>query len=502
MLRTSSYTIYVGLPETSEEMLLVHGYTGAYDKVSRSVAQFLLANESGSRPLPLYGEWSAEPAREGADAAPAPSGRTLELLQKRGYLTGMSAQEEEGFVARQAKKLHRNSVEGEVGYLFMPTYQCNLRCPYCFQDHMRTRPEYAHLLRTVDRATVDRIIAAMPTIELGHGIEPGEEFRRTVGFYGGEPFLAENRPIVEYIMDRVREIGPVIFWAVSNATQLEAYEDLLGADGLARIQITLDGPPDEHDKRRVHADGSGSFHLIARNIDLCLSKGVQVSLRMNLDRANIHDVPRLADVIVDRGWDQFREFSVYTARVQPANDQTTLDSTFPTTWELDQAIDELRLTHPSMRVIGRPDDGMEVRARRIFDRRGHSIPNFKSSFCGAHTGMYIFDAFGDIYACWEKTGDARIRIGRVLEGGRVEMNEGLQKMWRSRTPASNPTCRKCRYAFHCGGGCAVLAEGQKGSFYTNYCDGFADRFRHSVAMAYQSHLSGDEVKADARVCDL
>lgn len=502
MLRTSSYTIYVGLPETNEEMLLVHGYTGAYDKVSRKVAQFLLAQEAGPRPMPLYGEWSQEPGVGSDGTADTPSERTIELLQKRGYLTGMTPQEEEGYVARQAKRLHRNSMDGSVGYLFMPTYQCNLRCPYCFQDHMRTRPEFAHLLRVMSRETVDRIFGAMPAIEAGHGIEPGDDFPRTVGFYGGEPFLAGNRPIVEYIMQRAREWENVAFWAVSNATQLEAYEDLLGPDGLARIQITLDGPPEEHDRRRIHADGTGSFEQIARNIDLCLSRGVHISLRMNLDRSNIHDVPRLAEMIVERGWDAFEEFSLYTARVQPANEQTSLESTFPTTWELDQAIDELRLIHPEMRVIGRPDDGMEGRARRIFEARSHTIPQFKSSFCGAHTGMYIFDAFGDIYACWEKTGDERIRIGRVLEGGGVEMNEGLRKMWRSRTPASNPTCRKCRYAFHCGGGCAVLAEGQKGSFYTNYCDGFADRFRHSVAMAYQDHVAGREIRDGARVCDL
>jgi uncharacterized protein len=34
-LRTSSYTIYVDLPGDASQVLLVHGYTGAYDRVSR-----------------------------------------------------------------------------------------------------------------------------------------------------------------------------------------------------------------------------------------------------------------------------------------------------------------------------------------------------------------------------------------------------------------------------------------------------------------------------------
>jgi uncharacterized protein len=506
MLRTSSYTIYVALPDHDDEMLLVHGYTGSYDKVSRGVAEYLLSQESGPPPLPLYGKWSTEPAAvavaDRESVAIPLSDRTLQLLEQRGYLTTMTPEEEQGHLARVAKQLHHKVWQQGPSYLFMPTYQCNLRCPYCFQDHMRTNPEYAHLLRVISREMVDRIVDAFPTIEIGHGITPGDGYARTIGFYGGEPFLAENRPTIEYIIRRVQDAGPASFWAVSNATQLEAYEDLLGPEGIASIQITIDGPPEEHDKRRIHADGSGSFAQIARNVDLCLDRGAQVQLRMNLDRSNIGHLPRIAEDFVARGWDRRPGFLAYTARISPANDQTPLSSTFNTTWELDQALDELRAEHPAMKVIGKPDDGMEYRARMLFERRTRGAAQFKTSFCSAHTGMYIFDAFGDIYACWEKTGDSRVRIGRVAEGGQVEMNEATNRMWRSRTPATNPTCRKCRYAFQCGGGCAVLAEGQKGKFFTNYCDGFADRFRHSVANAYLNFVAGTEVVEQVRVCDL
>lgn len=502
MLRTSSYTIYVSLPENDDEMLIVHGYTGAYDRVSRGVAEHLMSLESGPPPMPLHGTWSSEPAaqrREGGGITP--SDRTLDALKRRGYLTAMSASEEEGFFARTVKKLHRRASEA-VSYIFMPTYNCNLRCSYCFQDHMRTDASYRHLLRTVSPEVVDRIFAAMPGIEESHGIEPGEEFTRTIGLFGGEPLLAANRQIIEYIIGRAQAMGPARFWAVSNATELQGYRDLLGPQGIATIQITLDGPPEEHDKRRIRADGTGTFDDIARNIDLCLERGVVVSVRINLDPKNIGEMPRLADEIARRGWDQDRRFSVYTARISAGNEQTKMEDTFATTWDLDNALDELRLIHPGMHIIGRPDDGMEDRARKIFDSRAHGLPQFRTSFCSAHTGMYIFDAFGDIYSCWERTGDEKIRIGRVLEEGRVELNEGLTRMWRSRTPASNPTCRKCRYALHCGGGCAVLAEGQKGKFFSNYCDGFADRFRHSVAKAYVDHVNGVEVVQQERVCDL
>ena len=37
-MRTSSYVIYVDLPDQADRCLLTHGYTGAYDVVSRPVA--------------------------------------------------------------------------------------------------------------------------------------------------------------------------------------------------------------------------------------------------------------------------------------------------------------------------------------------------------------------------------------------------------------------------------------------------------------------------------
>ena len=62
MLRTSSYTIFVKLQDQAEDVLLVHGYTGAYDRVSSGVAAFLRSREVKHAAKPLYEEWSLEPA--------------------------------------------------------------------------------------------------------------------------------------------------------------------------------------------------------------------------------------------------------------------------------------------------------------------------------------------------------------------------------------------------------------------------------------------------------
>jgi uncharacterized protein len=499
MLRTSSYTIYVDLPGNESEMLIVHGYTGAYDLVSRRVATYLRSLEVKKAPRPLYGDWSPEPPVAGEITSP--SDESVEVLKRRGYLTELSPDDERRHLTEAVNKLHFARAQRMPLYIFMPTYSCNLRCFYCFQDHMRTNPAFRHLLRTMDRAMVDRVFSAMPRIEALHGVSEGDGQRRNIGFFGGEPLLEENRPVVEYIMSKAEADGGAGFWAVTNGTDLHAYRDLLGPGKIANIQITLDGTPEEHDRRRVYADGSGSFERIARNLSMALETGVEVQVRVNVDRNNIGQLPAIARVAVERGWDQFRNFDLHTAPINKHNEKTDEKTTF-STWELGQELLKLRELHEEMRVYRLPDAGMKSRARQIFTHKLDPTPGFKTGFCSAHDRMYIFDVFGDIYACWNRTGEPEIRIGSVLEGGEIQSNPKVLQMWRTRTAVSNPACQRCRYLLHCGGGCAVLAEESHGLFFGNFCDAFGKRFRAGVAEAFLEHVSGAQAEAVKQaVCD-
>ncbi|HEY0481803.1 MAG TPA: radical SAM protein [Kofleriaceae bacterium] len=511
-LRTSSYAIWVDLPDSDDEMLLIHGYTGAYDKVSRRVVAYLRALDGGKRHKPLHGSWSPEPGAPGASGSPGhagaaghvvtPSDATIQKLKKRGYLTQMSVEEEESFFTKAAAGRHLRAVHRAPNYILIPTYECNLRCPYCFQDHMRTDPSYRHLLRTMQPEMVDRLLKGMRGIEAAHGIPADAELTRNITFFGGEPLLAQSRPVIGYIIDRLLGMGKAKLSAVTNGTDLDVYEDLLGPEKISYLQLTIDGPPAMHDQRRIYADGSGSFERIARNIDLALSLGVKMSVRMNIDRSNIHLLPEIGEEFRARGWIGRAGFSTYVAPVHASNDQTSAKTTF-NSWELNRALAALQDTHPTVRPIGGPDDGLVERVRRIFDQRSDPAPSFKSDFCGAHTSMYILDPFGDIYACWERTGDPSIRIGSITEAGEVLMNRAVLEAWRGRSVTSNPVCRRCRFASYCGGGCAVLAEGKTGTIHSNHCDGFAKRFRHSAALAYAEHVSGAVPARDTdRVCDL
>lgn len=482
-LRTSSYTIYSDLPGEAGEVLLVHGYTGAYDKVSRRVAAYLRAC-SGKKP---------------ANGVEAPSAQTIEVLKRRGYLTTRAHQEEEEIFSRLTKAFSERAAKAQPAYVIMPTYSCNLRCPYCFQDNMRTESGLKHLLRTMQPEMVDRIFDVMPSIERRHGMNGDSELRRAFLFFGGEPLLAASRGIVEYFMEKAKSLSTTSFMAVSNATQLEAYGDLLGPEGISYLQITLDGPPAEHDLRRIHADGSGSFEKIAANITMALDRGARIKVRLNVDRNNVEQLPALAEEFVARGWDTRERFGAYAAPIHGCNDKTDSEPLM-SSWELSRRITELRQEHAAMRLIAYYDETLRDRLLKLFTQQADPMPSFRPVACGAHSTSYIFDALGDVYVCWEHlanentgcdtTSECDQPIGRISQQGELVLDEDILKLWRNRTVAANPVCRRCRYAFYCGGGCASIAERESGSLYRNFCDAFPRRFRAVAAQAYAEFVEG------------
>lgn len=480
-LHTSYYTIYVDLPQDSSRILLVHGYTGAFDMVSTKVGTYLRGNEVHRAPKPLYGAWTPDPDLPFESISLGDN--TIDALRRRGYLTDLSFDDEVSQFRHIADIRHQQALD-RSNFVFMPTYDCNLRCFYCFQDHLRTDPANGHLLGLMTKPVIDRIFRGIEDIESRNSSRTGP---RNFGLFGGEPLLRANRSAIEYIVGKAQAMGPMTMWAISNATELEAYADLLGPEAISSVQITLDGPPAEHDKRRIHTDGTGSFAAIARNIDLALDTGVSVQVRMNIDRVNIDQLPTLARVMHEHGWAGRSGFVAYTYPIHAVNAATERSTTF-SQWDLDVAIDRLREEHPEMAVIDRPDERLRRAARQLFNEGGE--PHLRAEYCSAHSGMYIFDAFGDIYACWERTGEQRLRIGRVDASGKARMNLPLVEDWRSRSVATVNACTHCRYALHCGGGCAVLAEGKRGTLHANYCDGFANRFRAMVAEAFLDHEAG------------
>ncbi len=79
--------------------------------------------------------------------------------------------------------------------------------------------------------------------------------------------MPANKPVVTKIF-RLAADRTMPITIATNAVNIPLYEEELKAldPTLINAQITLDGPPEIHDKRRFFANGAGSFHQIARSV--------------------------------------------------------------------------------------------------------------------------------------------------------------------------------------------------------------------------------------------
>ena len=226
-LRTSSYIIPVKLESEEGKYMLIHGYTGAMDIVSESVVLCLKYNEIKKL-----------------------SDLTLQALQRRGYITNKTKEEEIEYVERVAQALHKRDEILHKSFTWVVTYNCNFRCPYCFEK--REYKDSPHRI-VLTKSQVDRLFNAM--IE----IEPRKQLQDSViTLYGGEPLLKENKEIVTYIVQEGRKRG-YKFHAITNGYDLDSYLSLLAPNLITLLQITIDGTKKNHNQKRKHFEDSNSF---------------------------------------------------------------------------------------------------------------------------------------------------------------------------------------------------------------------------------------------------
>ncbi|SHF92689.1 uncharacterized protein SAMN05444320_105505 [Streptoalloteichus hindustanus] len=470
-MRVSSYVI--GAPLTDERFyLLLHGIRGSLDKVPARIGDYLVAHRGGEVVSP---PWDRD-------------GPTHAHLTERGYLTDLPEEGERQLLVDVATALHNAALSlRPPTFFFIPAYTCNLRCPYCFQPHemhagkgvyakLMSREQVDDAFRVIDR--FDRPGAMAEHLDLPRE-EPGTADRRTtarsaLGLFGGEPLQDQTRDIVGHIARRAGERGATLR-AITNGVRLDLFTDLLGPDGLAELQITLDGMADLHDRRRIGPRFRKTFQRIVDNIDLALGRGVRVMVRINVDRSNADELAEMNGFFLERGWGDHPAFSAEAAVVTGQAGGETL----VTRPELVEMLSAIRADQDSC-VAGYEGYAQSVLSRAL----AGNYPFTQVANCGAETGMLMFDPRGDLYACWDEVGIAEHRVG-TYHGGALRLDHEVARAWLSRFPGAIDQCSRCPYALIHTSGCAKHARDTSGSLFAAACEGFQSYFPRSLAATYE-----------------
>jgi uncharacterized protein len=101
--------------------------------------------------------------------------------------------------------------------------------------------------------------------------------------------------------------------------------------------------------------------------------------------------------------------------------------------------------------------------------------------------------------CTEHVGRVEDRVGVFWP--EPEMIPAKIAKWHNRAIQNLATCRSCRYALLCGGGCAYLAEVLLGDMYKGHCEMFADQFELIVQDYFDNVRDRPVAEAGVSLCD-
>ncbi|MBO7048020.1 MAG: radical SAM protein [Spirochaetia bacterium] len=441
-MRVSTYELFLPLINGKEEIindriLLFNGLYGAMDILPKEDADKVKAGDFGKLPLALR-----------------------ERLLLRGHIT---CKDEETELADQKLlgRVYRTIISRSgIGPVILPTYDCNFRCPYCFEQH-RLRRGQQWLDLNMSPEMIEAIFKSLKDYkERGYNVNH-------CTFYGGEPFLAKNIEIVRSICQRCKEMGMEMS-AITNGFDLDAYIDLLAEFKFSTLQITVDGVGPVNDRMRLHKSGCGTYEKIMKNIELALKRDIKISMRVNVNSSNLHCMKDLVDDIKARGLLEYKNFYYYFKAIN--------DDIHPENGVMEyEIIDELMamgftareaMEHQSQ--YSTPAKGMEELMKK------ETYPDFNPGYCGSESGIMVVDPFGKIYACWDLVAKEETSVGYVdQETGQVIWNFDRAK-WRTRTTDIMEPCLGCPYAFICRGGCAARAQAVHGSYFRECCGEFKE----------------------------
>lgn len=445
-LRVSTYELIYPLVKNKELALATNGLYGAYDIVTAEEAATLCAAQKDSAAL-----------------AQLPAA-TRERLTKRGHLLNASRERERENVSILSRLYWLLQYQSVLSLVIMPSYNCNFRCEYCYERQRLDRGS-EWLGRVMEPDVLDAVFRQIQTYK-DKGIKTDH-----CTIYGGEPLLKSNRKILEEICTRCEEME-ISLSCITNGYELDEFLDMICAHNFTHIQITVDGVGEVHDKRRYLAGGQGSYARIMDNIALALERDAKISVRVNVNRANLDSAMELPEEFRKRGFldkPHFRYYFKATSEYfedDPANAITDAEL-FETLYRCGVCTDTE--ISPSG-VYANIADGV-AKALTM-----EHYPNLSPAYCGAEASMLVVDPAGTLYPCWDMVSIEEQAVGFTdVERGRFLFNFALPK-WRGRTVDRMPDCVECPHLMSCGGGCAAESQNTYGDRMRGFCDSHKEGF--------------------------
>lgn len=307
--------------------------------------------------------------------------------------------------------------------VIMPNMTCNFACPYCFETHIPS----SFMTDETETAIKNYLKSEVPNYKV-----------LMLNWFGGEPLLSYKKIVsIGKLARELCDTHDIGFMTniTSNGYLLNAkrIEELIST-GIYSYQITVDGPPEIHNRTRVLKNGGDSFWRIYENIVLLarVHGKVSVSLRVNFNHTNFYSIPELLQLFPEDIRHQLK------IMYEPIFGDKCLSAT--------DNIDGLEIS-------SKMTEYYHLAQELGYDVVLGSIGTGRLVYCFAEReNQFIINYNGDLFKCSACSYKKEERVGHLDPAGKVILNNKELDKWFS-IDAFEEKCNTCKYLPLCMGGC-------------------------------------------------
>lgn len=374
----------------------------------------------------------------------------VKMLKRQDYIIDDSVDED---LILELQYLQTQFDSSNLGLVIAPTMDCNFACPYCFENrdkHKMTKKIQDKIIQLVE----NKIKTGVKAIN--------------ITWYGGEPLIHPD--IIEYISSYIMEFGEKYkvkygAYIITNGYLInKKIINMFIKNKIKGAQITIDGPPSIHNKRRILRNGKGTFEVLLKNIRLLLENNIDVSIRINVDKENIDGIEGLLKILKKEGLNQCHIALGHVRDYTPVCQSIKLKCLNKANFrEIEYHFADLLNKYEFLE----PYDKIEIRPKNVY--------------CGAvMENYYVIDPIGYMYKCWNDVSVVEKAVGNVdgTEETYMLQNKAKYLTW---NPFHFEKCKSCVEKPLCLGGCPFmsmkgeLACEEYEKIFDKYCDIYANK---------------------------
>lgn len=307
-----------------------------------------------------------------------------------------------------------------------PTLLCNFNCIYCYEENKSG---------SISENTENNIVKFI--------FERRDILRNiNIDWYGGEPLLSFDKisSLSKKFLTLCKENN--INYTSTIVTNGSLINDDIIYDlkqyKINDVQITLDGPPRIHEKRRKSKNNNINFFTIVDNINKVLSKDIRVIIRINIDKTNEIYLDELF-YILDNNLSGKVDISF--GQVQPI---TSFCNSISGSCFNNSEFAKNLLNYYSL--LFKYD---------FVNEKEFPYPYAKYNYCSSEIlNSYVIDPEGFLYKCWNLIGNKNYSIGNINDE-HLDINSYVHGKWICNKNI-NKNCTNCDILPLCLGGCPML----------------------------------------------